>query len=148
MLLHTLQNVESHEDISFEVEVDALVIHYLAIECSLVGNALCRQTLVIQAVDVVESAPYLHKPLFEFGGLVLAEIAEEQFQRLHLFFRQIRHVVEFVQVAQIAEHLRRVGHVLVDVVEVGKHYLSPTIEMVECFVAFCHFGVCLIEVAY
>ena len=147
-MLHSLQYVESHEDISVEVEFHIIVSHHFPVQRTLICDALCLKSLVIQAIDVVESAPHLHKPLFEFGGLVLAEVAEEEFECLHLLRRQIRHVVEFVQVAQVAEHLRCVGHVLVDVVEVGQHHLSPSVEVVECLVALCHFYICLIQVAY
>ena len=39
-----------------------------------------------------------------------------------------------MDVAQIGKHLAGIGHVLIDVVEVGDEQLSPTVEVVERFV--------------
>ena len=45
-----------------------------------------------------------------------------------------------MQVAHVAEHLGGIGHVLVDVVEIGQQQLSPSVKMVECLVdaRACH----------
>ena len=59
------------------------------------------------------------------------EIAEEALYHGFLLGREVGHVVELMDVAQVGKHLLRIGHVLVDIVEVGEQKLSPGIEVVE-----------------
>ena len=60
---------------------------------------------------------------------------------------EIRHVVEFVDVAQVSKDTVCRTHILVEVVEVGEQQLPPAIEVVECLVDACATGKTLMEFA-
>ena len=93
--------------------------------------------------------PRAEEGLLVLGYSVEAEGAPKLFDCAALRVGEVAIVVAKVVIfLEVDKKLPGLDQIFVDVVEVGKHYLSPTIEMVECFVAFCHFRVCLIEVAY
>ena len=48
-----------------------------------------------------------------------------------LFVGEIRHVVQFVNVAYIGKHTVGVRHILVNVVKVGQHQLSPSEKLIQ-----------------
>ena len=52
-----------------------------------------------------------------------------------------------MKVAHVLENHTCVGKILVDVVEVGEHYLSPGIEMIECLFTARNLLKTLVEVA-
>ena len=93
------------------------------------------ESAVEVVVDVSKVAPQAQETLFEFGLMLLGEMAEEMAQQFALLVGKIAQVVEFVDVAQVGKYAVGVGHVLVDVVEVADEQLAPTIELVERLVA-------------
>jgi hypothetical protein len=99
-------------------------------------------------VDVTHATPQTEESLLEFAVVLVREVAEEALQQLSLLGGKIRHVVEFVNVAQVGEHLVGRPHVLVEVVKVGEQQLSPTVEVVECLVDACALDEALMEFAY
>ena len=86
-------------------------------------------------VDVGKVAPQAQETLFEFGLVLLGEMAEEMAQQLALLIGEIAQVVELVDVAQVGKHTVGIGHVLVDIVEVADEQLAPAIELIERLVA-------------
>ena len=80
--------------------------------------------------------------------MVVAEVGEETFEHIPLLVVEIGNVVKLVYVLEIAENLVGIGHVLVDVVEVGQEELSPTIEVVERLGETSTFNERLVKVAY
>ena len=82
-------------------------------------------------IDVGKVTPQVQEALFQLAVVILGEIAEETVNHLALLVGEIRDVVEFVDVFQIGKHAVGIGHVLVDVVEVGQQQLSPAVELVE-----------------
>ena len=79
--------------------------------------------------------------------MLVGEVAEEALDQLPLLGREIRHVVEFVDVAQIGKHAVGGAHVLVEIVEVGEQQLSPAVEVVERLVNARTLGEALVEFA-
>ena len=69
------------------------------------------------------------------------------FQHLLLFGCKIRNIVQFVNISHVFEHKRCVSHILVNIVEVGQHNLSPGVEMVERLCHACHLHKCLMKIA-
>ena len=80
--------------------------------------------------------------------VVVGEIAEKLAKYGFLFVRQVRQVVQFVDVPDVGKHLVGIGHVLVYVVEVGQQQLSPAVEVVKGLVDACHPDETFIQVAY
>ena len=76
-------------------------------------------------------APQVQESFLELRGVVVVKVTEEALQHFPLFVSEIRQVVQFVQVAQVGQHPVGIGHVLVNVVEVGQQQLSPPVELVE-----------------
>ena len=99
-------------------------------------------------VDVTHATPQTEESLLEFAVVLVREVAEEALQQLSLLGGEIRHVVEFVNVAQVGEYLVGRPHVLVEVVKVGEQQLSPAVEVVECLVDACALDEALMEFAY
>ena len=66
--------------------------------------------------------------------MLIGKIAEEAPQRLTLFFGKETVVIHLVQIRQVGKHPMGIGHLFVDVIEVAKKHLSPSVEMVERFI--------------
>ena len=92
--------------------------------------------------------PQTEEALFEFAVVVGGKVAEESANHIALFVREIRYIVEFVNIAQIGKHLVGRGHVLIEVVEVGQEQLSPTVEVVERLVDARTLGEAFVELAH
>ena len=58
-------------------------------------------------------------------------MAKKSLQHLPLFIGEIRRVVEFVQMSHVAEHLVGRGSILIHIIKIGQHQLSPSIKAVE-----------------
>ena len=50
----------------------------------------------------------------------VGEVAEELLQYLALLLRQVRVIIELMQVADVGKHFLGIGHILVDIIEVGQ----------------------------
>ena len=132
--LHLLHHVEAHEEIGVVFQCNIFLLSHFAIEHALVGQLFVAELLAVLRVDILEAGPQFQEPLFQFTVMVGREIAEEALQQFRLFLREIGQVVEFVDVAQVAEHVVSHRHILIDVVEIADEQLSPAVEMVECLV--------------
>ena len=79
--------------------------------------------------------------------MVFGEIAEEGFENLLLLFREIRSVVEFMDVGHVGKELVSISHVLVYVVEIAYEHSTPVVEVVERLVFACYLDEAFIQVA-
>ena len=80
--------------------------------------------------------------------MLLSEVAEEVFQQLSLFIREVAEVIEFMNVAQVSKDAVGIGHILVNVVEVADEQLSPAIEFVERLLRACMQAERLVKITY
>ena len=79
--------------------------------------------------------------------MVCSEVAEKLSQYTLLFLREIRQIVEFVDITDISKQLISISHVFIDIVEIGYKQLSPAEEMVKSLVNACLRDKALVEVA-
>ena len=129
-------------------QVERILVSHFAEEHALVGQLLTTQSLPIVVVDVFEMVPEFQKSFFQLAVVVGTEILEELLECLDLLCRQIRSVVKLMVIAEVGKHLVGVGHILVEVVEVGQQQLSPSVEVVECLVDARLEGETPMEVGY
>ena len=80
--------------------------------------------------------------------MLVGEVAEESAQNLTLLVGEEGAVVHLVQVGDVGQHLVGIGHLLVDVVEVGQQQLSPAIEMIQRLVDTRHRRERLVQLAH
>ena len=142
-----MQEVEAHKDIGVVFEGDRFVLGHLTIEGSFVSQSLGSELLVEGVIDIADTTPQTEEPLFELAVMIVGEVTEETLYEFALLVGEIRHIVEFVDVAEVGEDTVGGTHVLVEVVEVGEQQLPPAIEMVECLVNACATGKALMEFA-
>ena len=147
-LLHLLQQIEAHEDIVVVVELEVGALGHLAIEGPFVGQLLRVQPLVEAVIDVAHVRPQAQESLLELRVVVFAEVAEEAAYDLLLLLAEVAHVVHLADVAQVGKHLVGIGHVLVEVVEVGHEQLPPAVEVVEGLVDARLLGEAAMQVAH
>ena len=63
--------------------------------------------------------PEGEEALFEFGVVILGEVAEELAERFPLLFCEVRVVVELMDIADVGKDLLCRDHVFVEIIEVG-----------------------------
>ena len=144
LLLYLLQQVEAHKQIVLVREprasayslatiftVSAHLLHHAPVECSLIRQPLGQQVLVEVVVYIGEVAPQAQEPLLQLAVVVGTEVAEEPLYHGPLLVCEVGDIVQLVYVPQVGEHAVRVGHVLVDVVEVTEQQLAPAVELVQ-----------------
>ena len=146
-LLHLLQEVEAHKDVGVVFEGDRFVLGHLTIEGSFVSQSLGSELLIEGVIDIANTTPQTEEPLFEFAVMIVGKVTEETLYEFALLVGEIRHVIKFVDVAQVGKDTVCRTHILVEVVEVGEQQLPPAIEMVECLVNACATGKALMEFA-
>ena len=98
-------------------------------------------------IDVVELIPQFEETLLENCGVAFGEITEEALEYLYLLWGEVIDRVEFVKVAKECEYHFGIGKVLVNVVEIGEHEFSPTIELLEGFVLARNGAIGFVELA-
>ena len=147
-LLYLLQQIEADEGVGVVLELEALVGGHLSVEGAFVAEVLGGQLAIVSLVDVADMTPQTEEALFEFAVVVGGKVAKEATNHIALFVREIRYIVELVDIAQIGKHLIGRGHVFIEVVEVGQEQLSPTIEVVERFVDARTLGEAFVELAH
>ena len=147
-LLHLLKQVETNEYVCVVFKFNVLLCYYISIDCSLVSYALVSQTLVVVVIYVAKVAPQTKKAFLQLCLMVVTEVGKEAFEHLALLFGKIRQVVKFVYVFQIAEYLVSIGHILVNIVEIGKQQLPPAVEVVERLIYARTFYKRFMQVAY
>ena len=146
-LLYLLQQIEADEGVGVVLEREALVGGHLTVEGAFVAEILRGQLAVEGGVDIADMTPQPQEALFEFAVVIGGEVAKEATNHIALFVREIRHIVEFVDIAQIGKHLIGGRHVFIEVVEVGQEQLSPAVEVVEALVDARTLGEALVELA-
>ena len=117
-LLHLLQEVEAHENVGVVFESDGLLLSHLTVEGSFVSKSLGSELLIEGVIDIANTTPQTEEPLFEFAVMIVGEVTEETLYEFALLVGEIRHIVEFVDVAEVGEDTVGGTHVLVEVVEV------------------------------
>ena len=80
--------------------------------------------------------------------MVVREIAEEFLNDFLLFFGEVRHVIELMDVTEVGKELPGRSHVLVHIIEVGYQQLSPAVKVVECLFDACTLDERLVKIAY
>ena len=81
-------------------------------------------------VNLRKTVPYLQEVVFQFRVVGDNNIEEPLYGGL-LLRRELYAALHFVECLDVREHRVGISHVLVDVVEVGNHQLSPSEELVE-----------------
>ena len=71
-------------------------------------------------VDVAKMTPQAKEASFKLRLMVVTEVGKEAFEHLALFVVEIRNVVELVYILEVAEYAVGIGHILVNIVEVGQ----------------------------
>ena len=145
-LLDGVEDVEAYEDVG-GVGGKLLALDGVALKGAFVEEAVGTQVLAEVVVDVAHAVPEVQEALLQLGVGFDGEVAEESAQGLLLLGSDIGVVVELAQVVDVGKEAAGVGHVLVDVVEVGQHHLAPGIELVHGLRVADAPGIGLIEAA-
>ena len=73
---------------------------------------------------------------------------EEMLYNINLFLSEIRQVVILMQVAHISKNKACISHIFIDIIEIGYHQLSPSIEMVKRLIRLGYLSKAFVKVAY
>ena len=93
LLLNHLHHVETNEQIGIIMKIDRRIFHDLTVECSFVGQLLCREVRPVGGVDVFEIAPELQKLLFQCCFGLVGEVAKETLEHFFLLVGEIGDIV-------------------------------------------------------
>ena len=133
-LLRFAQHVEAHEAIHRIVVQQVkhfLVLHRLALQCTLVGLCALGHCVLQLVVQLWHYAPEFREALLQASPVLSLETAEELLQGLALVVCQEVQALHVAQFLGIEEKRIGIHQMLVYVVEVGKHYLAPSPEHVQ-----------------
>ena len=93
LLLNYLHHVETNEQIGIILKINRRILHDLTVECSFVGQLLCREVRSVGGVDVFEVAPELQKLLFQCCLGLVGEVAKETLEHFFLLVGEIGDIV-------------------------------------------------------
>ena len=146
------KRVESRHDVTARRQRICIAAIYspdrLAIYHAGICNAERAQTFAILVVNGAERPPDCQKPPFLLRKRrLLAYRPPEIGYYAQLFFGEIADIgFQLLYIGYVAEKLRRIDHVFVYHVEIGKQHFAPEIEFVETFVVI--FGIYAVEFGY
>ena len=138
-LLYFLQEVEADEDVMLEIEVRHFTLYDIAVKHALVGQSVFPQTVSESVVERSEILPDVVELLLQDGFSF--HFAEELLQTFILLFGEEGEVAHLLPCLKVDEQFVGFHKVLVEVIEVGEHELSPREEMVEGLLAACELHV-------
>ncbi len=132
-----VETYEHHAFVVVEVQVGVRFC-YIAKNHAIVGNALGTQNLFEFGIKFGQNFPNLGKTLFVilFFGIFVCLFFEKNVPKfLDNLFLFVAHPIEmifkFFQITNVGENLLGVGHVFIDVVEIGQNHLAKIAETVE-----------------
>ena len=79
--------------------------------------------------------------------MAIGEIAKKGLEHRFLIFCQIGDIIKLMYVADVGKHLAGIGHILVYIIKVRQHHLSPRKELIEGFNRLGYRHITLMKVA-